>query len=109
LILDEPTSQLDPIAASEFLKTLEKINRELGTTIILTEHRLEDAFPIADRVIVLDGGKIISDEIPEKTEKYEGFHHLISMSGEIELAKLNYEAHSLESIIANNLKGLFGE
>ncbi len=64
LILDEPTSQLDPIAAGEFLKTLEKINRELGTTVILTEHRLEDAFPMADRVIVMDDGKIIADETP---------------------------------------------
>ena len=39
LILDEPTSQLDPIAASDFLETVKKINRDLGTTIILTEHR----------------------------------------------------------------------
>ncbi len=69
LILDEPTSQLDPIAAGEFLKTLEKINRELGTTVILTEHRLEDAFPMADRVIVMDGGKIIADAMPEKVGK----------------------------------------
>ncbi len=66
LILDEPTSQLDPIAAGEFLKTLEKINRELGTTVILTEHRLEDAFPMADRVIVMDDGKIIADEAPNE-------------------------------------------
>ncbi len=64
LILDEPTSQLDPIAAGEFLKTIEKINRELGITIILTEHRLEDAFPMANRVIVMDEGKIIADETP---------------------------------------------
>ena len=69
LILDEPTSQLDPIAAGEFLKTLEKINRELGTTVILTEHRLEDAFPIADRVIVMDDGKIIADEVPAEVGK----------------------------------------
>ncbi len=66
LILDEPTSQLDPITAGEFLKTLEKINRELGTTVILTEHRLEDAFPMADRVIVMDEGKIIADEVPNE-------------------------------------------
>ena len=66
LILDEPTSQLDPIAAGEFLQTLEKINRELGTTIILTEHRLEDAFSMADRVIVMDEGKIIADETPKE-------------------------------------------
>jgi len=69
LILDEPTSQLDPIAAGEFLKTLEKINRELGTTVILTEHRLEDAFPIADKVIVMDGGKIIAAEAPAAVGK----------------------------------------
>ena len=56
LILDEPTSQLDPIAASDFLATLGKINRELGTTIILTEHRLEEAFSFASRVAVMDGG-----------------------------------------------------
>ncbi|MFR6692692.1 MAG: ABC transporter ATP-binding protein [Dysosmobacter sp.] len=45
LILDEPTSQLDPIAASDFLAVLGKINRELGTAVVLTEHRLEEAFP----------------------------------------------------------------
>ncbi len=69
LILDEPTSQLDPISAGEFLKTLEKINRELGTTIILTEHRLEDAFPLADRVIVIDDGEIFADAAPKEMGK----------------------------------------
>ncbi len=64
LILDEPTSQLDPIAAQEFLKILEKINRELGTTVILTEHRLEDAFPVSDRIVVMDSGRIIADDTP---------------------------------------------
>jgi len=66
LILDEPTSQIDPIAAQEFLKTLEKINRELGTTVILSEHRLEDAFPISDRVVVMGDGKIIADADPKR-------------------------------------------
>ena len=66
LILDEPTSQLDPIAASDFLATLVKINREIGTTIILTEHRLEEAIPISDRVIVMDYGKMIADGSPEE-------------------------------------------
>lgn len=61
LIMDEPTSQLDPIAAQEFLKTLEKINRELGTTIIITEHRLDEVFPVSDRVIVMDEGRLIAD------------------------------------------------
>lgn len=58
LILDEPTSQLDPIAASDFLNTLKKINRELGTTIIITEHRTEDIFPAADQVIVMERGRV---------------------------------------------------
>ncbi|MBE7040711.1 MAG: ATP-binding cassette domain-containing protein [Ruminococcaceae bacterium] len=66
LILDEPTSQLDPIAAGEFLKTLEKINRELGTMVILSEHRLEDALPLTGRVIVMDRGKIIADASPDE-------------------------------------------
>ena len=64
LILDEPTSQLDPIAASEFLKTIKKINDELGTTIIISEHDLEEVFPMADRVIVMNEGKIIIDDEP---------------------------------------------
>ena len=64
LILDEPTSQLDPIAASDFLNTIRKINTELGTTVIITEHRLEDIFPYADRAIVMDSGKIIADDTP---------------------------------------------
>lgn len=58
LILDEPTSQLDPIAASDFLNTLKKINRELGTTILITEHRMEDVFPVADRVVVMEQGRV---------------------------------------------------
>ncbi len=61
LILDEPTSQLDPIAASEFLSVLKKINSELGTTVILTEHRLEEALSIAGRVAVMDEGRIICE------------------------------------------------
>lgn len=64
LILDEPTSQLDPIAASEFLETVQKINRELGTTVILTEHRLEEVFPAADRVLVMDHGGVLALDSP---------------------------------------------
>ena len=64
LILDEPTSQLDPIAAGDFLATVSKINRELGTTVIITEHRLEDVLPMADRAVVLDRGEVIADDTP---------------------------------------------
>ena len=60
LILDEPTSQLDPIAASDFLNTVRKINLELGVTVVLTEHRLEEVFACADKVVVMDRWEIVS-------------------------------------------------
>ena len=66
LILDEPTSQLDPIAASDFLNTVRKINIELGTTIIITEHRLEDIYHSADRVVVMEEGRVIASDGPRQ-------------------------------------------
>ena len=65
VILDEPTSQLDPIAATDFLQTLCRINRELGTTILICEHRLEDVIPMANRLLVMDHGALIADDTPE--------------------------------------------
>ncbi|WP_317854076.1 ECF transporter S component [Chakrabartyella piscis] len=70
LILDEPTSQLDPIAAADFLATIGKINRELGTTIILTEHRIEEVLPLTDRLLVMESGKIIADNTPSTVGEY---------------------------------------
>ena len=66
LILDEPTSQLDPIAASDFLNTVRKINIELGTTVIITEHRLEDILPYADRAVVLEQGRVLASGTPRQ-------------------------------------------
>jgi energy-coupling factor transport system ATP-binding protein len=57
LVLDEPTAQLDPIAAKEFLTMLKRINHEIGTTVIVTEHRLEDILPLADKVLYIEDGK----------------------------------------------------
>ena len=70
LILDEPTSQLDPIAAADFLNTVRKINLELGTTVIITEHRLEDIFHAADRVVVMENGRIIASDQPRKVGEF---------------------------------------
>lgn len=66
LILDEPTSQLDPIAANDFLRTIKKINTDIGTTIILSEHRLEEVFPMSDRIVVMDNASIIADDTPRR-------------------------------------------
>ncbi len=66
LILDEPTVQLDPIAAADFISTLQKLNRELGLTILLAEHRLEEVLPIADRVLLMKNGSVQLCETPRK-------------------------------------------
>lgn len=65
LILDEPISQLDPINAREFLKIIQQIIREFDITVILSEHRLEDIYFAADRVIILENGGIKYNNIPD--------------------------------------------
>ncbi len=82
LILDEPTSQLDPIAAADFLATVGRINRELGTTVICTEHRLEEVFPYSHRVVVMDSGRLIADGTPAQVGqalKHSGHRMFASM------------------------------
>lgn len=64
LILDEPTAQLDPIAAARFIETLYKLNRETGVTVIISEHRAEELIPVSDRMILLDRGRIVFDGSP---------------------------------------------
>lgn len=66
LLLDEPTSQLDPIAAGDFLEMVQRINRELGTTILLAEHRLAEAVPRSDRLLVLEGGQLLCQGTPRE-------------------------------------------
>ncbi|MBP1576148.1 MAG: ATP-binding cassette domain-containing protein [Oscillospiraceae bacterium] len=74
LLLDEPTAQLDPIAASNFIGTLQKLNRELGLTILLAEHRLEEVFPVADRVLLLEEGSLVYDGAPRKINRFFSEH-----------------------------------
>ncbi len=69
LILDEPTAQLDPLAAQDLMQLLIRINRELGTTIIMSEHELGTAFSCSYRIITMSDGTIISDDTPERTAK----------------------------------------
>ncbi|MEI3192223.1 MAG: ABC transporter ATP-binding protein [Lachnospiraceae bacterium] len=66
LILDEPTSMLDPLAARNLLQVVKRINRELGVAVILCEHRLEEVFQDADRVIVMDKGQICRSGSPRQ-------------------------------------------
>ena len=69
LILDEPASQLDPIAAADLISALGRINRELGTTIIVTDHRPEDAFAFANKLAILDSGRLSAFGSPSEVGK----------------------------------------
>lgn len=80
VILDEPVSQLDPMAARDFFRCLERINRELGITIIITEHRLEELWAMCDRFILLDHGMVLYDGTIQ-----EGVHTLYETVPSIEL------------------------
>ena len=65
LLLDEPTSQLDPVAGDELLGVLRRVNEEWGTAVLLAEHRLERCLPAADRVLALHAGEIAFDGSPD--------------------------------------------
>src|SRR4051794_10428395 len=64
LLLDEPTSQLDPVAGEELLGVLRRVNEEWGTAVVLAEHRLERCLAAADRVVALDAGAVAIDADP---------------------------------------------
>ena len=72
LLLDEPTAQLDPIAAARFIETVYRLNRETGVTVLLCEHRCEELFPISDRIILLDGGRLVYDDTPRDVARMIG-------------------------------------
>ncbi|MBS5702368.1 MAG: ATP-binding cassette domain-containing protein [Butyricicoccus pullicaecorum] len=93
LILDEPTSQLDPIVASDFLAAIGKINRELGTTVVLTEHRLAEAFPLASRVAVMDKGRLLYTGTPDKVG--EALRGAVSTHGPVGVLPQNPQAREL--------------
>ena len=64
LLLDEPTSQLDPVAGDELLGVLRRLNEEWGTAIVLAEHRLDRVLSAADRVIAMSHGRVTTDAPP---------------------------------------------
>ncbi|GGH74185.1 energy-coupling factor transport system ATP-binding protein [Pullulanibacillus pueri] len=79
LLLDEPTAQLDPVAAKSFISMLRRMNEELGITVIMAEHRLEDVLPLADLAVILDKGTIVHSGSPRQLsaeiahEKYQSY------------------------------------
>lgn len=75
LLLDEPTSQLDPVAAREFIHMLHRINEEMSMTVIISEHRLEEVFPLADRVLLLENGALKAQGSPQELVHRIGREH----------------------------------
>lgn len=78
LLLDEPTSQLDPISATDFIATLQRLNSELGLTIILVEHRMEEVFPLVDKVVAIEKGSLIFNGTPKEACATLKNHKLIA-------------------------------
>lgn len=66
LILDEPTAQLDPIAAADFIATLHRLNRDMGLTLLVVEHRLEEIVPLCDQLLVLEAGHLLCCDAPRR-------------------------------------------
>ena len=95
LILDEPTAQLDPIAASDFIATIRKLNRDMGLTVLIIEHRLEEVIPLCDQLLVMDQGRLLAcggprSVIAELSDKPEllcampaaaRLHHMLQAEG----------------------------
>lgn len=67
VLLDEPTAQLDPVATRDFLTLLKRVQEELGMTIIISEHRLDDVLPIATRLVFMEAGQIQNDATPQQS------------------------------------------
>ncbi|MEG1577521.1 MAG: energy-coupling factor transporter ATPase [Oscillospiraceae bacterium] len=65
IVLDEPTAMLDPVGRGEVLSTIRKLNRELGTTVVLITHHMDEAAQ-ADRLVVMANGKIVGDGAPKQ-------------------------------------------
>jgi energy-coupling factor transport system ATP-binding protein len=64
LVLDEPLSDLDPVGAQEVLATLQRLARNGGTGVVIIEHRVDEVAPWADRVVLMDDGRVVLDQPP---------------------------------------------
>lgn len=93
LILDEPTAMLDPKGRNEVLTTIKTLNREMGITIVLITHYMDEAAE-ADRTIVMDDGKIVMDDTPR--EVFKNVRYLKSLGLDVpQMTELIYELRQL--------------
>lgn len=119
IILDEPTAQLDPIAASNFISALKKLNRELSLTVIIAEHRLEEVIPLSDRLLVMEKGRLLycdtpyevvkrADDLPQLMLSMPASVRLYRMTGKIGEAPLDVRGGRdyIERNFKNGLRAL---
>ncbi len=110
LILDEPVAQLDPVAASDFLHTLLRIHKEMGMTILLSEHHLEEVFSYADRIFVMEQGKLSIQGAPAEVGEslLKGNHEMfLSMPAPMQISARCGEEKKLPYTVAMGRKWLW--
>lgn len=108
LILDEPTAQLDPIAASDFIKTVYQLNQEMGITVIMVEHRLEEVFSLASSVVWLDEGKLGFKGTPDQFASQRNFYKKgskVALSLPVSV-RLFHSLNGVGKIPLNNREGI---
>lgn len=112
LILDEPLSQLDPIAKSDFLNQLIKLNKELGITVILSEHNLNDVYQITDKICVMDNGQVLSFDDREQSGIFLSKNNMLGLLPESTVVTkmlfgsdfpLPFDTKGARQILENNL------
>jgi energy-coupling factor transport system ATP-binding protein len=102
LVLDEPTSQLDPQGADDVLAALARLNSDLGTTVMVAEHRLDRAAPLADRCVVLRGGRIVVDDTPERAlAGYDGAPTVLQLARALGWSPLPLTVKHARQLAAN--------
>ena len=87
LLLDEPTSSLDPVSAKNLIDAIIDLNRRHGLTILISEHRLTHLIPHADKLAIMDGGRIIYFDDPRKILKEDVLMYGVSIPRVVEVAR----------------------
>lgn len=106
LLLDEPTSQLDPVAAREFISMVYRLNQEFSTTVIISEHRLEEVIPLADQMLLLEQGKLKYSGSPRQVSQQINISKHMKVNEHIQLEEQMHpdkQKQTGESIPRNHL------
>jgi energy-coupling factor transporter ATP-binding protein EcfA2 len=91
LILDEPTSELDPIGKDEVFEVVTRLREQRAVTVIMVEHAAEQLAEMADRIVVMDRGRIVAEGPPEELYRYEDFFHRSDGERAPQIAEILFE------------------